>query len=41
MKKDRALELNEFAETIADRFSNFARSGNQNNETFMVEEVIL
>tara|TARA_R100001510_G_scaffold57343_1_gene65095 strand:+ start:4269 stop:4592 length:324 start_codon:yes stop_codon:yes gene_type:complete len=40
MKKDRALELNEFAETIADRFSNFARSGNQNNETFMVEEVI-
>ena len=40
MKKDRALELNEFAETIADRFSNFNRSGNQNNETFSVEEVI-
>ena len=40
MNKERAKELKEFAQTIADRFSNFNRSGNQNNETFSVDEVI-
>ena len=40
MNKDRALELKKFAETIADRFSNFNRDGNQNKETFSVKEVI-
>ena len=40
MNKERAKELKEFAHTIADRFSNFNRSGNQNKETFMVAEVI-
>ena len=40
MNKERAKELKEFAQTMADRFSNFNRSGNQNNETFSVDEVI-
>ena len=40
MNRDRALELKKFAETIADRFSNFNRDGNQNKETFSVEDVI-
>tara|TARA_R100001224_G_scaffold40055_1_gene22903 strand:- start:311 stop:643 length:333 start_codon:yes stop_codon:yes gene_type:complete len=40
MNKERAKDLKEFATTIAERFSNFSRSGNQNNETFLVDEVI-
>ena len=40
MKKETALELREFANTIAERFSNSARACNHNNETFQVDEVI-
>ena len=40
MNRDRAQELKEFAQTIADRFSNPTRVGNQNHETFSVDEVI-
>ena len=40
MNKERARELNEFANTIAERFSNFNRTGNVNNELFTVEEII-
>jgi len=40
MNKDIALELKEFARTIAERYSNFQRVGNFNNETFEVHEVI-
>tara|TARA_R110000796_G_scaffold58890_5_gene135717 strand:+ start:255 stop:650 length:396 start_codon:yes stop_codon:yes gene_type:complete len=40
MNKERAKELHEFCNTIADRFSNKARQGNVNNETFHVDEVI-
>ena len=40
MNRDRALELKKFAQTIADRFSNFNRDGNQNKETFTVQDVI-
>ena len=34
MNRDRAQELKEFAQTIANRFSNPTRVGNQNHETF-------
>ena len=40
MNRDRALELKKFAQTIADRFSNFNRDGNQNKETFTVHDII-
>jgi hypothetical protein len=40
MNKERAKELNEFCQTIAERFSNTSRQGNINNETFLVEEII-
>ena len=40
MNRDRAKELKEFAQTVADRYSKFNRLGNQNQETFSVEEVI-
>lgn len=40
MNKERAKELNVFCITIAERFSNKTRSGNINNETFSVDEVI-
>jgi hypothetical protein len=40
MKKERAVELSQFAITIAERFSNFNRAGNVNNESFSVDEVI-
>ena len=40
MKKERAVELHDFAKTIAERFSNIKRVGNVNNETFTVDEII-
>ena len=40
MNRDRALELKKFAQTVADRFSNFNRDGNQNKETFTVHDII-
>lgn len=40
MNKQIAIELNEFAETIAKRFSRTDREGNVNNESFSVDEVI-
>lgn len=40
MNKQIAIELNEFAETIAKRFSRTDREGNVNNESFRVEEII-
>ena len=40
MNRDRALELKKFAQTIAERFSNFSRDGNQNKETFSVHDII-
>tara|TARA_R110001583_G_scaffold74567_3_gene206473 strand:+ start:1027 stop:1350 length:324 start_codon:yes stop_codon:yes gene_type:complete len=40
MNKERAVELKDFATVVAERFSNFNRSGNQNNETFSVDEII-
>mgnify|MGYP003118931249 CR=1 FL=1 len=40
MNKERAKELQVFCNTIADRFSNKTRSGNVNNETFSVDEII-
>ena len=40
MKKDLVKELNDFAETVRDRFSKKERVGNINNETFFIKEVI-
>ena len=40
MNKTIAIELQDFCQTIADRYSNVNRVGNVNNETFSVEEVI-
>tara|TARA_R110002124_G_scaffold150944_3_gene317743 strand:+ start:198 stop:593 length:396 start_codon:yes stop_codon:yes gene_type:complete len=40
MNKERAKELHEFCNTVAERFSNKTRQGNVNNETFNVDEVI-
>jgi hypothetical protein len=40
MNKQVAIELQDFAEVIASRFSQTKRVGNINNETFSVEEVI-
>jgi len=40
MNKQIAIDLNEFAETIAKRFSRTDRDCNVNNESFSVEEVI-
>ncbi len=40
MNKQVAIELQDFAEVIASRFSQTTRVGNINNETFSVEEVI-
>ena len=40
MNKQTAKELNEFSKVIAKRFSYSDREGNQNKETFVVDEVI-
>ena len=40
MNKSIAVELQEFTETIAERYSKTNRVGNVNNETFSVEEII-
>ena len=40
MQKHTAKELDVFAKEIAKRFSNKNRSGNVNNESFKVDEVI-
>ena len=40
MNKLIATELQDFCNTIAERYSNIARVGNVNNETFTVEEII-
>jgi|TARA_R110000787_G_scaffold4016_3_gene15663 hypothetical protein len=40
MNKERAKELQVFCNTVAERFSNNARQGNLNNETFFVDEII-
>jgi len=40
MKKEIAIELNEFAAELALRYSRTDREGNSNKETFHVEEVI-
>ena len=37
MNKERAKELHEFCNTVAERFSNKTRQGNVNNETFNVD----
>ena len=40
MNKGIATELQNFCETIAERYSNVKRVGNVNNESFTVEEII-
>ena len=40
MNKGIATELQEFCQTIADRYSNVNRVGNVSNESFTVEEII-
>jgi len=40
MNKSVATELQDFTETIAERFSNIDRVGNLSNEKFDVEEII-
>jgi hypothetical protein len=40
MNKTIALELKDFAEEIANRFSRKDREGNYNNEDFKVQEII-
>jgi len=40
MNKQIAIELDEFAEVIAGRFSRKDREGNVSNESFLVDEVI-
>ena len=40
MKKEIAIELNEFAAELALRYSRTDREGNSNKETFHVQEVI-
>jgi hypothetical protein len=40
MNKGIAIELQNFCETIAERYSNVKRVGNVNNESFSVEEII-
>jgi hypothetical protein len=40
MNKGIATELQEFCQTIAERYSHNDRVGNINNETFSVEEII-
>ena len=40
MNNSVATELQDFTETIAERFSNVNRVGNFNKETFAVEEII-
>ena len=40
MNKTIAIELQDFCQTIADRYSNVNRVGNVNNETFTVQEII-
>ena len=40
MNKSIATELQDFTETIAERYSNKYRIGNVSNETFNVEEII-
>ena len=40
MNKLIAIELQDFCNTIAERYSNITRVGNVNNETFAVEEII-
>ena len=39
MNKTIAIELQDFCQTIADRYSNVNRVGNVNNETFTVQEI--
>ena len=40
MNKEIAKELSNFANEIADRYSNKNRQGNYNNETFKLKEII-
>ena len=40
MNKDYHQNLQVFCNTVAERFSNNARQGNLNNETFFVDEII-
>ena len=40
MKKEIAIELNEFAAELALRYSRTDREGNSNKETFNVQEII-
>mgnify|MGYP003150197801 FL=1 len=40
MRKERVVELSEFATTIAQRFSTLSRPGNINKVAFSVDEVI-
>ena len=40
MNKQVARELKVFADKVCDRYSNKSRSGNFNNETFFVQEII-
>lgn len=40
MNKSIAQELDEYVQTIADRYSQKDRAGNFNNETFQLDEII-
>ena len=40
MNKNKALELNKFAQELADRYSRKDREGNFNEESFLVHKVI-
>ena len=40
MNKERAKELQEFCNTVAERFSNKTRQGNVNNETLGADDVV-
>lgn len=40
MNKTIAIELNEYANKVCDRYSNKNREGNYNNESFNIEEII-
>lgn len=40
MNKNIALELKQFANVIAERFSKFDRQGNKNKETFSIDSII-
>ncbi len=40
MNKTIAIELNEYANKVCDRYSNKNREGNYHNESFNIEEII-